>query len=328
MPVVQRFRWWPALALLAVMLSGAPDAARAQSCYINGAFGMNFGTVSSNGQSAVSSISVTCLPDYSGGNQTFQYQLCTYIGPGNFSAGQPTRRMGNYNGAYLNYDLFADPARTLLIGAPGSTPVYQVALLVPPGAPQTMSVPVHGWVYPGQSVPAVAGFQEVGHQGLLAYRYGTAGFQAGADCNSGGSGGGSTPFYSSAVEASYDNGCAISATDLDFGQATPPQYALRATANIHVQCPPDTPWKVGLDNGEHFDGGMRRMRGSGGYVKYQLYLDQSLSVIWEATGPNMASGITSSGRNTISLTVYGEVPPQPDAQAGTYADTIVATLYY
>ena len=328
MPLVRVTSWWWAAAALIFCLGGTSAPAHAQSCYINGAFGMNFGTVTSAGRASTSSLNFTCQPDYSGRNATYYYQLCIYIGPGSFSGGQPTRRMGNYNGAYLNYDLFADPSHTQLIGAPGSTPVYQVPAVVPAGAPQTVRPSVYGWAYPGQSVPAVAGFQEESHQGLLKYRFDTASFQASADCESGGSGGGSEPFGSSGVQASYANGCTVSATDLDFGRVTPPEHALRATASIRVQCPPGTPWRVGLDNGANFDGAMRRMVGAGGYIKYQLYLDQSFTVVWEANGPNTVTGTTDSGRNTISLTVYGEVPPQPDAQVGTYADTIVATLYY
>ena len=330
MPIDRDFSPWRRRLAGAALFAGlvAPLPALAQSCYVSGAFGMNFGTVTSSGRAASSSVNHTCAPDYSGAGNTFYYQLCLYIGPGEWSAGQPTRRMTNYNGAYLLYDLFSDPAHTQLIGAPGTTPVYQVFLAVPPGTPRTADAPVHGWVYPGQSVPAVAGFQEQGHQGLLRYRYATTGYPQSADCTTGGLGGGSTGFHSSGVLATYDNGCWIAATDLDFGRVTPPLVLLRGTASIRVQCAPGTPWKVGIDNGQNFDGEMRRMAGVGGFVKYQLYLDQSLTRVWGNDDTSVARGTTDTSGNIVTLTVYGGVSPQPDVAAGSYTDTLVATLYY
>ena len=61
-----------ALALAAMgCLALVPQQARAQSCHVNGAFGMDFGTVTSSGRGAVSSLTYTCAPDYSGSNSTY-----------------------------------------------------------------------------------------------------------------------------------------------------------------------------------------------------------------------------------------------------------------
>lgn len=319
---------WAAIALAWGALGLASQSVHAESCYVGGAFGMNFGVVTSSGRAATSSVSYVCEPDYSRSDHTVYYQLCVYIGSGESSAGQTPRRMSNYNGAYLHYELFSDPAHTLPIGAAGSTPVYQVFLAVPPGAPQSAQAPVHGWVYPGQSVPAVAGFQEQGLPGLLRYRYSTTGFPASPDCGSGGTGGGSASFGSSGVLASFENGCWVVATDLDFGRVDPPLNPVREAASIRIQCAPGTSWKVGLDNGQHFDGAMRRMAGAGGFVRYQLYLDQARTHVWGNDENSLARGTTDSSGNSLSLTVYGEVPPQPAAERGSYADTIIVTLYY
>nr|WP_281421988.1 spore coat U domain-containing protein [Candidimonas humi] len=92
---------------------------------------------------------------------------------------------------------------------------------------------------------------------------------------------------------------------------------------------PGAEWRVGLSDGQFHDGQARRMFGSGGYVKYQLYTDESHTHVWaDDQDQNRVSGKTDVAGNTVTLSVYGEVPPQPDARAGQYIDTVIATLYY
>lgn len=315
-----------AAVLVGVLYGGAGSEVQAQSCYYHGAFGMNFGTVSSSGGSATSSVTYTCAPSYSG--QTYYYQICVYIGPGDWSVGQPTRRMTNYNGSFLHYDLFSDPVHTQRIGAPGSTPVYQVFMAVPPGTQQSGSAPIYGKVYAGQAVSAVNSYQEQGLQGLLRYRYDTAAFPNSYDCSTGGSGGGSVGFHSSGVLAVYENNCTVSATDLIFGQVPPPTTARYAHSFISVRCAPGTPWKVSLDKGQYFDGNTRRMAGKGGFVRYELYQNEHAFLVWGDAEADMVAGVSDESGGPVILTVYGEVPPQPDAEMGSYLDTVVVTLHY
>lgn len=322
------FRWLFALAGLVSAFFA--NESQAQSCYINGTFSMNFGVVTSSGRAANSSVNYTCAPDYSNAKNTLYYQVCLYIGAGSSSAeaGESRRSMTNYNGSYLYYDLFSDPIRTQLIGAPGSTPVYQMFTAVSPGAPQEVHAPIYGWVYPGQAVPATHGFEEQQLQGLLRYRFSTSAFPKSEDCNTGGSGGGSTSFGSSGVYASYGNGCTVAATDLNFGQAIPPLLPLYEKSRISIQCSAGTPWKVGLSEGLNFDGNVRRMAGAGGFVKYQLFQDESHSDVWGNDEISMFEGVTDAGGNVASITVFGEVPSQPDVKMGSYTDTVIVTLHY
>jgi len=313
-----------AIALLLL----APLAAQAQDCHVSGAFGMDFGQVTGSGKAATSSVAVVCAPDYSGAGRTFYYQMCLSMAPGGQSAGQPTRRMTNHNNAFLNYDLFSDPAHTQKIGPAGTTPIYRFTLAVPPGSPRTAIPPIHGWVYPGQSVPATSPFQEQGIEGQIRYRHDTSGFPASTDCSTGGAGGGSMTFNSSGVYATFDNSCWIVATPLDFGQTPPPQQAVTGNASIRFQCPPNTVWRVGLNDGLHASGGLRRMSGSGGHVRYELYRDANRSQVWGNTTGSMASGVVDAVGNMVNLTVYGQVPAQPDVVPGTYTDTVTLTLIY
>jgi spore coat protein U-like protein len=315
---------WLALVLFVALRARPADS---QTCFVNGAFGLNFGAVTSSGRAAASSLSFTCQPDFTTGHPLY-YQACIYMNPGDWSVGQPTRRMTNYNNAFINYDLFSDPAHTLKIGPPGSTPVYQVQAATTGFNPVTTNSPIYGLVYPGQAVPAVGYFQEEGIHGLVRYRFSSAGFPASADCTAGGTGGGSVTFDSSGVVATFENACWVAATDMDFGSVPPPQAPLREHGSIRVQCAPGTAWRVGLDNGQNFDGVMRRMAGPRGYVLYQLYRDESNTQVWGNDSASMVPGTTDAAGNTASLTVYGQVPAQPNAAAGGYIDTVIATLYY
>ena len=315
------------LRCLVVFLALQIHPVQAQSCYPGNTFDMNFGTVNSSGGMTNSPVIVICQPDHSGG-QTFYYQVCVFITLGSSSGGQPTRRMTNYMGDYLNYDLFGDPAHTQHVGPPGTTPVLQRQIAASPATPQTVDIPIYGLVYPGQSVPATHPFQEQGMTTIVHFRYSTAGFPVSADCMTGGSGGGSFTLGSAGIHATFADSCWVAATDIDFGSTAPPQSALRENGNIRVQCAPGTVWRIGLDNGQNFDGSMRRMAGPGGYVRYQLYLDAANTEVWGNDDTDMAVGTTDTAGNTASLTVYGAVPAQPNLAVGNYVDTIVVTLYY
>jgi len=318
---------WRAVELAFVMVSMLAGVASGQDCYLNNSFGLDFGVVNAAGGDATSNLSIVCSPDYSGG-KTYYYEICIFINPGEWSSAGSARRMTNYNGAFLNYDLFSDPAHTQMVGAIGSQPVYRVQNVASPSTPTTVHAPIYGLVYPGQSVPATSPFQEQGLQGVLRYRYSTTSVPQSYDCTSGGSGGGTAFFHSSGVLAQFDDSCWIVASDLDFGALAAPASPLRETGEIRLQCAPGTAWKIGLDNGMNFDGVTRRMAGSGGYIQYQLYSDESGTRVWGDTEASQVAGTTGEGGDASLVTVYGVVPPQPDAVMGAYTDTITATMYY
>lgn len=330
MPIVRIvLRGAAAAAGLLLVLTMFSGVARAQQCWMPSTFGLQFGSVSGGGATATVTLESHCAPDYSN-HVTYYYHICMYLNPGEFSTAQGPRRMYDYTSqSYLNYDVYSDPAHTVRIGAVGVDEPARAEVVVPVGSNVVIvSTVFYGLVFPGQAVPA-GSYQEQGTIGLVRYRYSTAPFQASDDCQSGGMGGGSSFFASHGVTAQYENACWIVATDLDFGQVEPPKDPLYETSNIRVNCAPGTEWRVGLSDGQHFDGQTRRMAGNGGFVNYQLYLDESHTHVWaDDLNENRASGVTDAAGNTASLTVYGKVPPQPEVGAGAYSDTVIATVYY
>ena len=61
-------------------------------------------------------------------------------------------------------------------------------------------------------------------------------------------------------------------------------------------------------------------------LTYELYRDANRLERWGGTA---ATGVAGTGNDTPRvLTVFGRVPAQPGARAGTYLDTVTVTLTY
>jgi spore coat protein U-like protein len=318
-----------ALAGLLVLLAGP---ARAQSCFVNGAAGLDFGAVTAAANTdAQSSLNFQCQSGNRGTSHNFR--LCVFVGAG-LPAGIAPRRMTNFNGALMDYDLYSDPARTLLIGPQGGNfPLYSLVVSVPGSFSSVAgAVPLYGRVPAGQSLPAVFPYLSLPAGSVLRYSYGIANSVPSAeDCRDGvpglQGGTGSVPFSWSGVRATFDNACrVVVATDLDFGSAGLLAGNRDQTSTIQLQCPSGTAWRVGLDNGVNALGTTRRMASGGSRIAYELYRNAARTQRW---GSAADSDVDGTGNNAVqALTVYGRVPAQAAPAPGSYADTVTVTLTY
>ncbi len=318
-----------AACLLLCALVLWPRAASAQSCWVNGAAELDFGTVTASANTdAQATVNYRCQSGLLGMN----VRVCIFVGEGNPSGLSP-RRMTNNNGAFMNYNLYSNAARTQLLGPVGSLPVYSVALTVP-GNYQGISgtLPIYGRVPAGQNLPAAFPYQGFPANSVLRYSYGYVFMPSESECRNASpgflGGAGEVPFSWVGVRASYANTCRITmATDLDFGNASALTGNRDHTSIIQLQCPTGTAWRLGLDNGQNASGNNRRMaRAGGGLIGYELYRDSGRTQRWGNASPN---DVTGTGNNAVqSQTVYGRVPAQPVTQPGSYTDTITVTLTY
>ena len=121
-------------------------------------------------------MSYTCQ---AGASATY-FKLCLYVNLGNQSSSANPRRMIKYsNSTYLNYLLYADAARTQIVGPPGGGyAAYTWSLAVPAGQ-STQNATLYARVPAGQSVSA-GSFQETNAEGVLRYAWSTSGTPA--DC--------------------------------------------------------------------------------------------------------------------------------------------------
>jgi spore coat protein U-like protein len=131
-----------------------------------------------------------------------------------------------------------------------------------------------------------------------------------------------------AITSTVLAGCSISAAPLAFGVYTGAQND--ATSTISASCTKTTPYNIGLSAGTATGATVttRRMSGpAGAQLAYSLSQDAGRTVNWGNTvGVSTKSGVGSG--STQSLTVYGRIAGAQLKSAGSYVDTIVATITY
>lgn len=306
------------------LLPALPTTAAAQSCWVSGAVGMAFGAVS-----AVSPTdSQTSVPFTCGNGSTPTYvRVCLYIAGGSPVSDVEPRKMTNYVGSYLNYNLFADAARTQIIGPKGGGyPVYTATLLIPGNggyAQATGSIPVYGRVFAGQGTIPSGNYASQIPSGQLQYQFGSGAFPP--DCNNGTD----INIGFSGISASVPSGCRLTAlSDLDFGVlASPLSAAYDQSATVTLRCPSGTPWQIALSAGNHHNGTRRMSNGMGSFVSYELYRNAGRTQVWgSTTGADTASG-TGTGVAAV-VPIHGRIPMQGSVSTGTFTDVVVVTLTY
>lgn len=131
--------------------------------------------------------------------------------------------------------------------------------------------------------------------------------------------------------------CVISTTaptDIDFLSHTRSTGApVLATGTITVNCSAGTDYTIGLNGGANSLGtaaspaeGDRRMSSGTGYVPYDLFRNAARTQFWGNTpGTDTQAGIGTAANQTY--TVFGRVP-STNFDAGTYVDTVTATIVY
>lgn len=140
------------------------------------------------------------------------------------------------------------------------------------------------------------------------------------------------------VTATITNVCAISTTNgVAFGAYDPvtanATTPLTATGALSVTCTSGATEPVitlGVGNNPNVAGSaaapQRQMISAGNLLAYYLYQDSGYSVVW---GNTAGSGEAYTGIGTAStLTVYGSIPAGQNVPAGSYADSVVATVTY
>jgi len=141
-----------------------------------------------------------------------------------------------------------------------------------------------------------------------------------------------------AVSATVSNNCTISAGALAFGAYDPvsanASSNLNGTATLTVTCTTGASASITLDQGTHANTGstatvpLRRLSDGAGtphYLSYYLYSDSARSTVWGASTADVAyTGTGTSG----TVTVYGAVTSGQNVPAGTFTDTVVATISF
>jgi spore coat protein U-like protein len=135
------------------------------------------------------------------------------------------------------------------------------------------------------------------------------------------------------VGASVANNCTISTAALAFGSYDPvvahASTDLDGTGTVIVACTKGATATVGLGLGGNASGSTRRMTdGSSNYLAYELYSDAGRTTVWGNSGGGLYNPGAAPSKTARNFTVYGRVTSNQDVPAGSYNDTVVATVNF
>jgi spore coat protein U-like protein len=125
--------------------------------------------------------------------------------------------------------------------------------------------------------------------------------------------------------------CTITAVGVSFGtydvfSGTP----LDSTGSVTYQCISVlTTITINLSHGGAPTFSPRKMFRSGEALGYNLYLDAARTTIWgDATSGTSHYAVTPVLLTNVTVTIYGRIPARQDVSAGSYTDTVVATINF
>jgi spore coat protein U-like protein len=139
------------------------------------------------------------------------------------------------------------------------------------------------------------------------------------------------------VTASVTANCTITTTAVAFGSYDPvsanASTALTGTGAVNVTCTNGASTTVTLGQGGNAGTGStdaapaRRLKdGATDYLTYELYQDNAHTTVW---GNTAGTGVANTGTGSqVAITVYGSVDPAQNVPAGSYSDTVLATVSF
>lgn len=134
-----------------------------------------------------------------------------------------------------------------------------------------------------------------------------------------------------AVTATVEDSCTITASDLAFGvYSTISGGALDGSSTIQVRCTLNAAYSVSLNAGATAGGSIpaRLMADGASTLGYNLYTTNARTTVWgDGTGGSSAVAGTGTGL-AANLTVYGRIAGAQNVAAGSFSDTVIATINF
>jgi spore coat protein U-like protein len=144
---------------------------------------------------------------------------------------------------------------------------------------------------------------------------------------------GATATASLSVTATVANNCTISTTALAFGSYDPvvthASSPLDSTGTVVIACTKGATASIGLTTGANPSGSTRRMANGAVYLTYEVYKETGRTNVWGNSGTDLVDAGAAPSSAPQTFTVYGRVSAgQTSAVAGSYADTVTATVNF
>jgi spore coat protein U-like protein len=132
------------------------------------------------------------------------------------------------------------------------------------------------------------------------------------------------------VTATVIASCDVDANDLAFGSYDPVSSTpLDAATTVSVMCTTGTTYDVLLNAGTGSGASVttRKMTSGANLLNYSLYSNAGRSAVWgTSVGSDTIAGTGNGAAQTLN--VYGRIPINQTAPAGSYTDTITVTVSY
>lgn len=127
--------------------------------------------------------------------------------------------------------------------------------------------------------------------------------------------------------------CNITVTPLAFGAYDPLVAHVTAdldgTATVSLTCTKGAAASVALAIGLNASGSTRRMISNiGDYLTYELHQDSARTFVWNEELTSLLTLGPATSMAPRNLTVYGRVFGGQDVRAGTYTDSVLATVNF
>jgi len=133
------------------------------------------------------------------------------------------------------------------------------------------------------------------------------------------------------VNASVSNNCTISAAAIAFAAYDPvvanASTNLDGEGRVTIACTKGAVPTIGLGAGANSSGSVRRLAAGGEMLTYELFSNSSRSTVWNG-GSGVVTTVAAPSKAPRDFTVYGRIPGGQDVAAGSYTDTIVATVNF
>ena len=220
------------------------------------------------------------------------------IGPGQSGNGSARTMLSGPN--VLNYQMYQDAAHTVYWGDyPGTNAESKTGT----GAYQTFNI--YGLVPAGQLVTPGSYSDS-----MIAYLYNTG------------------LYVNLSISATVVANCTVSASTMTFGNYT--GTLINTTSGLTVTCTNTTTFNIGLNAGTAIGATVtgRKMTGpASATLNYILFRDSARTQNWGNT-VGTDTLLTQGNGTALQYGVYGQLPAGQNPNAGSYSDTIIATITY
>lgn len=131
------------------------------------------------------------------------------------------------------------------------------------------------------------------------------------------------------VTATVVAACVASSTNISFGNYTASSgVADDANSTVTVTCSNNDPYTIALNGGDSGKVAARTMLNGTNSLGYGIYTSSGYSTIW-GDGTNGTSTVAGTGNGSAqNYTAYGQVPVGEYSAAGSYSDTLTATVTF